>query len=49
MVIFCFNKCETRDVILVELIPESTENNKLNTIGFLIGFAIMMILDIALA
>lgn len=36
-------------VILVELIPESTENNKLNTIGFLIGFAIMMILDIALA
>lgn len=35
-------------VVIVELIPESTENNKINTIGFLIGFIIMMILDVAL-
>lgn len=35
-------------VIIVELIPESTENSKINTIGFLIGFVIMMILDVAL-
>ncbi len=35
-------------VIIVELIPESTEENKVNTIGFLLGFVIMMILDVAL-
>ena len=35
-------------VIIVELIPESTEDNKINTIGFIIGFMIMMILDVAL-
>ena len=35
-------------VIIVELIPESTEDNKVNTLGFLIGFVIMMILDVAL-
>ncbi len=35
-------------VIIVELIPESTEDSKVNTLGFLIGFVIMMILDVAL-
>lgn len=35
-------------VIIVELIPESTEENKVNTIGFICGFIIMMILDVAL-
>ncbi len=35
-------------VIVVELIPESTEENKVNTLGFLLGFMIMMILDVAL-
>lgn len=35
-------------VIIVELIPESNDKTNLNTIGFLIGFIIMMILDITL-
>ncbi len=35
-------------VVIIELVPESTEENKLNVIGFLIGFIIMMILDVAL-
>ena len=35
-------------VVVVELIPESTEDNKLNVLGFLVGFIIMMILDVAL-
>ena len=32
-------------VIVVELIPESNDKSKLNVIGFLIGFIIMMLLD----
>ena len=32
-------------VIIVELIPESNDKNNINTIGFLIGFIIMMLLD----
>lgn len=35
-------------VVIIELIPESDDDNKLNVIGFLVGFLIMMILDIAL-
>lgn len=35
-------------VIVVELIPESCDKSKLNVIGFLIGFIIMMILDVLL-
>ena len=35
-------------VIVVELIPESEDKSKLNVIGFLIGFLIMMILDVML-
>lgn len=35
-------------VIVVELIPESNHNSKLNVIGFLIGFIIMMVLDVVL-
>ena len=35
-------------VIVVELIPESSGNSKLNVIGFLIGFIIMMLLDVML-
>lgn len=35
-------------VTIVELIPESDSENKTNVIGFLIGFLIMMILDVTL-
>ena len=35
-------------VIVVELIPESYDESKLNVIGFLIGFIIMMLLDVML-
>lgn len=35
-------------VIVVELIPESYDKSRLNIIGFLIGFIIMMILDVIL-
>lgn len=35
-------------VIVVELIPESNDKSKLNVIGFLIGFIIMMVLDVVL-
>ena len=35
-------------VIVVELIPESNDKSKLNVIGFLIGFIIMMVLDVML-
>lgn len=33
-------------VVVVELIPESDSDSKTNVIGFLIGFIIMMILDV---
>lgn len=36
-------------VIVCELIPDSTDKSKLNVIGFLFGFIIMMILDVALS
>lgn len=35
-------------VIVVELIPESYDKSRLNIIGFLIGFIIMMVLDVIL-
>lgn len=35
-------------VIVVELIPESDDRSKLNVIGFLFGFIIMMVLDVVL-
>jgi ZIP family zinc transporter len=35
-------------VIVVELIPESNHESKLNVVGFLIGFIIMMVLDVVL-
>ena len=35
-------------VIVVELIPESNDKSKLNVVGFLIGFIIMMVLDVML-
>lgn len=35
-------------VIVVELIPESVDKSKLNVIGFLIGFIVMMVLDVIL-
>lgn len=35
-------------VVIIELIPESDSDNKLNAIGYLIGFLIMMILDVTL-
>jgi len=35
-------------VVVIELIPESDSENKINVIGYLIGFLIMMILDVAL-
>lgn len=35
-------------VVIVELIPESKSDNNLNVIGFIIGFIIMMILDVTL-
>ena len=35
-------------VIVVELIPESNHESKLNVIGFLVGFIIMMVLDVVL-
>ena len=35
-------------VIVVELIPESHNKNKLNVVGFLLGFIVMMVLDVML-
>ncbi len=35
-------------VIVIELIPESVDKSRLNVIGFLIGFVIMMVLDVML-
>lgn len=35
-------------VIVVELIPESDDRSKLNIVGFLVGFIIMMLLDVVL-
>ena len=35
-------------VIVVELIPESADKSKLNVIGFLVGFVVMMVLDVIL-
>ena len=35
-------------VIVIELIPESDSKSKLNVIGFLIGFILMMLLDVML-
>lgn len=35
-------------VVIIELIPESTDHTNLNSLGFLFGFIIMMILDITL-
>lgn len=35
-------------VIVLELIPESNNENKLNVFGFIVGFIIMMILDVIL-
>lgn len=35
-------------VIVVELIPESSDKSKLNVAGFLIGFIVMMVLDVVL-
>lgn len=35
-------------VVIVELIPESNDKSNLNSLGFLFGFIIMMILDVAL-
>jgi ZIP family zinc transporter len=35
-------------VIVVELVPESNHESKLNVIGFLVGFIIMMLLDVML-
>ncbi len=35
-------------VVVIELIPESDNENHLNVVGYLIGFLIMMILDVTL-
>lgn len=35
-------------VVVIELIPESDNENHINVIGYLIGFLIMMILDVTL-
>ena len=35
-------------VIVIELIPESTDKSRLNVIGFMVGFIIMMVLDVIL-
>ena len=35
-------------VIVVELIPESHNKSKLNVVGFLLGFIVMMVLDVML-
>lgn len=35
-------------VIVIELIPESTDKSRVNVIGFLIGFILMMVLDVML-
>ncbi len=35
-------------VIVIELVPESTHKSRLNIVGFLIGFIIMMCLDVML-
>ena len=34
--------------VVDELIPEAHDNTKLSTLGFIVGFLIMMILDVAL-
>lgn len=36
-------------VIVAELLPESSDKSRLNVIGFLIGFLIMMVLDVMLS
>lgn len=35
-------------VVIIELIPESINKNRLNVIGFIFGFLVMMILDVLL-
>ncbi len=35
-------------VVVIELIPESDSQNKVNVLGFLLGFLLMMILDVTL-
>ena len=35
-------------IIVVELIPESVDKSRCNVIGFLLGFIIMMVLDVVL-
>ena len=35
-------------VVVVELIPESNDNDHLNVLGYLLGFIIMMVLDVLL-
>ena len=35
-------------IVSGELIPESNHKSKLNVVGFLIGFIIMMVLDVIL-
>lgn len=35
-------------VIVIELIPESNSKSRLNVIGFLVGFIVMMVLDVML-
>ena len=35
-------------VVVVELLPESNDKSRLNVIGFLIGFIVMMVLDVLL-
>lgn len=35
-------------VVVIELIPESTDDSNINVIGFLLGFLVMMILDVTL-
>lgn len=35
-------------VVIIELIPESNHKNRLNVIGFILGFLVMMVLDVLL-
>lgn len=35
-------------VVIIELVPESNSSNKVNVLGFLVGFLLMMILDVYL-
>lgn len=35
-------------VVIIELIPESISKNRLNVIGFIFGFLVMMVLDVLL-